>query len=1276
VNQLTGLSVGRVRLRLLGGFTCTLDDRAVAGIAYDKMRALLAYLAVEPARDHRREVLAELLWSSSNPQTARANLRRTLSDLRRVLGAADGPELFFATKSTIRFIPNAIVDVVEFTAPARSSAQDEDSPAEPDQRLVDLYAGEFMAGFYLPECPDFEEWLLVRREALHRRALALLERLGSLHEGRDDPAKALPFALRCAELDPWNEAAHRRVMRLYAACGQNAAGLKQYELCRDLLHKELGAIPAPETRHLAERIRNAEFVGSPVAGAVASAPVGSLHSGERRQATVLFCELMPCGIDDPDEAMERLLTPRARCVELIRSFSGFVVLMHGGGLLGYFGYPRSHEGSAVRALRAALAVLQEAADGVEVRAGVHTGLILTGKDPSLPDTVGKTSGTAIQLRRCVDYGQVAISRETQRLVAGYFEFRSLGARTLPDLPRPLEVFSVIGESGARTRLDAAVPLTPLVGRKDELAKLTAWWNAAKRGTRQTVLVQGEPAIGKSRLMHAFKLRLADDPHVLRELRCFPEYNQSPFYPLLALLEADIGFAPGEHSELRSAKLASHVAAVYPSWAEQAVPLLLSLYSLPQGTLPAPILSPQEQKLVTMQFMRAMLMRSAQRLPVLLIVEDLHWADPSTLDLLGTLHEGDRAAGSLLSIFTGRPGDDAPCAASVLPLGPLSASETGELIAALERGLSTTRVLQIVERADGVPLFAEELAKSAAEGDRADIPATLQDVLAARIDALGDAKPTAQFAATIGRQFSVDLLCRASARDTHALDRTLGVLMQAGLILYVDEATCQFKHSLVREAAYQSQTRSDRRMAHRQIAEVLQGEANDSVAALPELVAQHLFAAGDIRRSVGYWVQAGHRAIAASANLEAIAHLELGLRALLTLPPAPERNQEEFSILLSLCAALHATQGYGCEDSTRVTTRICALREQGLAAPDVFLAEWARLRNTMASVGPSGLPEAATKLLSLARDDVVKLQAAHYAAAVACFWLGEFKASSEHAEEAISQYQQGQHHLMLGLFGEDLSVSFAGHLSWALCFLGFPDQALAWSARAIQQARGMDHPKTLAMALLFATMLRRWLNMHEQTLSFSAETIALTREHGMAHWTATAEALRGKAEVMHRGRQDLSDLHLITARLSAAAPSYAPLRLADMAEMHMHLELYDEALVLLAQSETAEASTSILQFAAERHRLEGVCFLAGSRPDAQAAQSCFEQALTLSRGQGAKLLELRASVSMARLWQQQGKQAKAREMLESILGWFTEGVDTPDLLEAAVLLKSLSPSERA
>lgn len=628
-----------LQLRLLGGFDCTLNGRPIAGIWYDKMRALLAYLALEPQQDHKREVLAELFWSGNDPVTARGNLRRTLSDLRRVVELPAGRPLFSASKSTIRFIPNASIDAIEFSGWALISPHDRDSPQQRNERVVDLYRGEFMAGFYLPDCPDFEDWLLVQREALHRRALAMLEQSANFHEPIGDYGMALQFALRHTDLEPWDEAAHRRVMRLYALNGQNGAALGQFDACCRLLKKELGVIPGEETRQLAERIRNAEFVrDSPEIPTAPSHVVPQAHA-ERRQVTVLFCELAPSGIDDPDDAMELLLAPRAHCVEIIRRLSGHLVPMHGGGLLAYFGYPQSHEDSAVRAVRAALAVTREAARSIEIRSGVHTGLITTGSDPSLPDIVGKTSGVAIQLRHCVGYNEAAISQETHSIVAGYFDCTNLGAQSLPDSSRPVAVFRVERESGARTRLDAATPLTPLVGRQAELTQLTGLWEAAKQGASLAVLVQGEPAIGKSRLVHVLKQGLAGEPHAVRELRCFPEYSQSPFHPLLVLLEANLGFAPGDTPEVKSAKLAQHVARNYPALAREAVPLLVSLYSLPQPAHSrATGLSQQKQKELTIKLLRAMLKGPTAKLPMLLIVEDLHWVDPSTQDFLTALIE--------------------------------------------------------------------------------------------------------------------------------------------------------------------------------------------------------------------------------------------------------------------------------------------------------------------------------------------------------------------------------------------------------------------------------------------------------------------------------------------------------------------------------------------------------------------------------------------------------------------------------------------------------------
>lgn len=1258
-----------LQLRLLGGFDCTLNGRPIAGISYDKMRALLAYLALESQQDHKREVLAELFWSGNDPVTARGNLRRTLSDLRRVVELPAGKPLFSASKNTIRFIPDAFIDAMEFSVHAPIARQDQDALQHRNEKVVDLYRGELMAGFYLPDCPDFEEWLLVQREALHRRVLAMLEQLANLHEAIGDHGKALRFALRHADLEPWDEAAHRRVMRLYALCGQSGAALGQFDACCRLLKKELGVIPGAETRRLAERIRNAEF-GRPEIPPAPPQTMPQLQShAQRRQATVLFCELIPSGIDDPDDAMELLAAPRAHCVEIIRRLSGYLVPMHGGGLLAYFGYPQSHEDSAVRAVQAALAVTRVAAHGVVIRSGVHTGLIMTGGDPSLPDTVGKTSGVAIQLRRCIGHNQAAISRETHGIVAGYFDCTSLGAQSLPDSAKPVEVFKVERESGARTRLDAATQLTPLVGRQAELTQLTDLWEEAKQGASFAVLVQGEPAIGKSRLVHAFKQRLAGQPHAIRQLRCFPEYSKSPFHPLLVLLEANLGFAPADSPELKSAKLARHVATTYPALARDAVPLLASLYSLPQPAhADATGLSPHQQKELTIKLLRAMLTGPAAKLPLLFIVEDLHWVDPSTLELLTLLVE-QKGAEALLAIFTVRPGFIPPFAASVLPLAPLAEREMAQLIASVSADLSAVTVGRIVERADGVPLFAEELAKTATQDDWASIPGTLHDVLAARMDRLGEAKYTAQIAATIGREFGVDLLRKVSPSSPSALASSLSQLMDSGLILKVNEATCQFKHALIQEAAYQSQTRADRQAAHRQIAQVLQSAFPDSVAARPELLAHHLSAAGEIRPSIEYWTKAGQRAISGSANLEAIAHFNRGLQSLMTLPGTPERDRTEFSILVALCPALHATQGYGSEDATRATARISALRELVVAGPEAFLAEWTRLRNTVATLGPRGVPQAAMRLLNLVRDDPIGRQAAHYVAAVASFWLGEFGASRVHTAEAVALYRPDQHHLMLELFGEDLSVSYAGHLSWALCFLGFADQAEALCGRMLQQARAMKHPKTLAMALLFATMLCRWLNRHTEALSLSAETIALTRQHGMTYWMATGEALQGRAQVMQEGRQDLSQLKLLAVRLSTASPSYSAQRSSDMAELHMQLKSYDEALGLLAQAQAEEASTGSCQFAAERHRLKGVCLLALSPPDAKAAEASFDQALAISRRQGAKMLELRAAVSLARLWQQQGKKEQAWRMLANARDGFTEGFDTPDLVEAADLLRA-------
>lgn len=1281
-----------LQLKFLGGFDARLNGLPVAGFYYNKMRALLAYLAVEREQDHNREALAELLWGGNDPTAARGNLRRTLSNLRRALESPTGAVMFSTSKHTLRFIPNAYVDVQDFIKQdfTRQAPSPENRGADhPDEeRLIALYRGEFLAGLSLPDSPGFEDWLQIRREALHRRALALLERSANRHEQMGDYGKALQFALRYIELEPWCEEAHRRVMRLYALNDQIGAAIVQYETCRRLLKKELGVLPSEETRQLAERIRKGELrrgSGEPVPVSTGHVSTGSTRTAsitappphaERRQVTVLYCELALAGIDDPDEAMEQLRAPQARCVEIIRQFSGHIVQALGGGLLAYFGYPQAHEDAARHAVQAALAVTREAAPGIEIRVGVHTGLILTGGDASMPDTVGKTSRLAVLLRQSVAPNEVAISQETRRMVGGYFDCLSLGVQPLPET-RPLEIFKVLRESGARTRLDAAARLTPLTGRQAEIATLMGLWEKAVQGVRPVVLIQGEAGIGKSRLLLALKERLAGQPHAIRELRCFPEFSQSPFHPLIAMLEAVFGFAPGDAPEARFAKLASYLEAHYilaPAAIRDAVPLLAQLLSLPLAEhYPASGLSPQKQKERIGAILLDRLQSLAGKQPTLLIVEDLHWVDPSTLELLTRLVE-QTGGGAVLVALTARPEFVPPWKDGIkqtLTLGPLIGADVAQMLAALSEGISATTLRLIMERADGVPLFIEEMAKIATLDGPARIPTTLLDLLAARIDHLGEAKTTAQLASTLGREFDLNLLRQVSPHDPAALAQDLDALQDAGLILTMSENTRQFKHALIQEAAYQSQSRTARQAAHLRVAQILQSDFPDVVAIRPELIAQHFSSCGEIRQSIAYWIKAGQRAARNSANLAAIGHYNSGLKLLMALPESHDRDNTEFKMLVSLCPILYAAKGYGSEDAARASARIAVLDGLVGDSPELFQAKWALVINSLTRIGARGVPEAAIQMLKMAQDDAPKKMAAHSLAATASFWLGDFESARAHDEQALALYHPDQRQQMQKQFGADLSINCMSYLIRALYFLGFQDQAQRECRRMLEQAREMDHPHSLAQALFFAAVLQRRLKQPEKVLSLSAEAITIARQHDLSLWLATGEMAHGWALVM-LGRQEegIAEIKSSIAGMRVALRGISVIFLSSLAEAYVHLERYDEALDLLAETLADAEKIGDNHFLAELHRLEGCCLLGLSPANAAQAESCFAQALAISRKQCAKSLELRAATSMARLWQRQGKQEDARRLLGEVYNWFTEGFDTLDLREAAELLRAL------
>lgn len=796
------------------------------------------------------------------------------------------------------------------------------------------------------------------------------------------------------------------------------------------------------------------------------------------------------------------------------------------------------------------------------------------------------------------------------------------------------------------------------------------WEEVRQGARHVVLVQGEAGIGKSRLLHALQGNLLGNPHTIRELRCLPEFSQSPFHAVIVLLESILCFAPDDTPEAKFTKLARYLEAHHPESVNDAVPLLARLLALPLGGhYQAPGFSPRAQKEQTLAIVLGLLHGLAARQPMLLVVEDMHWIDPSTLELL-TLFVAQETPMPILAVLTTRPGFAVPWKegrSTTLALGPLADDQVAELIASLVADIPAAIIRRIVDRADGVPLFAEEMARFSTADNGAGIPITLHDLLAARLDGIGAAKHTAQLAASIGREFRVEILRKISPLAPAALTQTLRELQDAGLVLSVSGTACQFRHALFQEAAYQSQTRAARQATHQRIAQALQDNFADTVETRPEILAQHLTAAGDARQAIEYWIKAGQYAAQRSAYTEAMTHFAAGRQLLVRLPPDQDRDRTEFRLQISLCTVLHVTTGHGSAEARHANARVRALSGRVGDSSELFQANWGLIFSTMLRSGFSDGLESVTGLLGMACDDPVRRQEAHHSAGFVLFWLGEFEAARTHFEQAIALYRPEHHAALVAHFGENSAIASGAFLSRALLFLGFPDQAMQVSERTLAQARQLNHPYSLRYALSAYATMRCWMKQAAEALDSAEEALALSQEHDFPTWMAASTTAHGWALVMRGQAEGITELKASVDIVRAAIPGLVVTFLSTLAESHMHLGQFDEALTVLAATLTEVENKGDRHFEAELLRLKGECLLALSTTNAAAVEDYFNQALAISRKQGAKSLELRAAMSMTRLWQRQNKPEAAGHLLEGVFKGFSEGFDTPDLLEAQRLL---------
>jgi class 3 adenylate cyclase len=703
---------------------------------------------------------------------------------------------------------------------------------------------------------------------------------------------------------------------------------------------ETQAVPAPPSPVTAPPAQSL----SPAEGYPGPERTGT--GAEHRHLTVLFCDLvdstMLAGQLDPEDLREVVRDYHDVCTEVVRRFDGYIAQYLGDGLLIYFGYPQAHEDDARRAVYTGLGIIEAMQplnagltpqQGVRlaVRLGIHTGLVVVGeiggggRQEQL--ALGDTPNIAARLQGLAEPDTVVVSGATYHLIEGYFACRNLGVQTFRGVTAPLQVYQVLRESETQTRLEVASlrGLTPLVGREHEVEMLCERWRQVKAGQGQVVVLSGEAGIGKSRLVQVVKEYAASEPHVRWECRGLPYHQHSALYPIIDLLQRTLQIQRDDTPLDKLRKLEDALAG-YGVSLPKVVPLLASLLST---LLLDPTLSPEEQKQQTREALLTLLLTLAGRYPVLMIVEDLHWVDPSTLELLGFLiHQVPTARVGLL--FTCRPEFRPPWGwheyLTLLTLGRLPTTQAECMIERVAGGktLPATVVEQIVAKTDGVPLFVEELTKMVLESEwftsQADhttvtgsapplaIPATLHDSLMARLDRLGIAKEVAQLGAVIGRRFSYELLQAVAPLDETVLQRALAQLVEVGLLHQrglPPQATYLFKHALIQQAAYQALLRSTRRQHHRHIAQAMVAQFSEIAEMHPELLAYHYTEAALPDEALPYWQQAGLRALERSAYAEAIAHCTAGLEGLKSCPDTPERAHAERALQSALDTAVLA-----------------------------------------------------------------------------------------------------------------------------------------------------------------------------------------------------------------------------------------------------------------------------------------------------------------------------------------------------------------------------------
>lgn len=1025
---------------------------------------------------------------------------------------------------------------------------------------------------------------------------------------------------------------------------------------------------------------------------------------ERRQLTVLFADLVGstrlASTLDPEDWRNAVHAYQDASATVIARYDGHIAQFLGDGILVYFGFPQAHENDAERGMLAGLGIVEAlkslvagaSGERLEVRIGVHTGPVVVGRmgrgEYTETLAIGHTMNVAARLQGLAAPNTVVVSETTRRLAAGQFVTRDLGVPSLKGIDEEIRAHRVLQPSGVRSRLAMATQLTPFVGRDAELGLLKGSWQRVHEGKGQVALVAGEAGVGKSRLILALQQRVADDHHTWLEARCSPYATSSAFAPIRELVEHGLGFGKTDSTVEKLDKLKQRVGSDRLD-AEQAMPVLMAFLEIQTTDTPHGLSAEALREQLLHHLVEWGVAMCADQ-PVLMLVEDMHWCDPSSLEFIERLiarTPNER----MLVLMTTRPGFQASWqtqhnAASV-QLGGLSGAHAHLMVEHLcaNSALSRDAFERIVARADGVPLHVEELTKMLQEShsgrlgaplDEASIPETLEGSLMARLDQLNDAKRVAQVAALLGREFEFKLLHAVSQLDPASLQFGLSQLVQAGLMFTrqsEQEEHYIFKHALIQDASYNSMLKSKRREYHLRAAVALPDLYPTQASRQPELVARHAMEGEDWHAAARHWLAAGLQAVRASANREAITYLQAGLACVHKLEEPTLRLPLELELLLTLGPPLMATRGYADEDVERGYSRARELCRQLGEPPAVFPVMFGLWTYHCLRAKHVAGRELAAHMGSLAQTsgDPSLLVEADLAMGANLFYLGEFEASSQSLARSIAGYDAKRDEPHRFMYGQDPLVGAHGYEPFALWLRGHGERALASSERELDWARTINHPFSLTYALTFAAWFHRMRGDIDRSDTLAQELRRLATEGGVALYRAVGVILCGSAQCE---RGDLAaGLPLLEAGIheyrqtgsSVILPYWEGL-LADALRRCGRL---DESLAALQRGFAAIESHSERWCEAELHRYRALLLVSqeASAPDVEQA---FGQAIQIAQQQGAKAWELRATLGLFHHRPARARQADAQRRLQALGDGFAANDAAPDLQTLRALIASL------